>query len=385
MKISENRKDMFVFLLLLNVAVYFGLQSWSIVFNNFAFEVASFDGFKMGLTQSIREIPGFLSLLAILAIVVLPEHTLAVVSLAAAGVGIAVTGYLPSFTGVIISTLILSFGFHFYETVNQSLTLQYFNKLESPLVFARLRSVSGAVNVFAGIAVIAMLKFMSYKYIFLITGSIVLVIALYCFTLSPIDETLPVQKKSLQLKKKYWLYYWLTFFAGARRQIFVAFSVFLLVEKFKFSVTNIAALFVVNSVINYLFNPLIGKFINKYGERKMLSFEYFVLIFVFAGYALVDNKIIVAMLYILDQIVFNFAIAIRTFFQKIAEPEDFANGSAMGFTINHIAAVFIPVAGGALWLINREIPFFAGSALALCSFILSQFITSELKKYEKQH
>lgn len=383
MDIAPNRKEMFMFLLLLNVAVYFGLQSWSIVFNNFAYEFASFNGFRMGVTQSVREIPGFLSLLAILAIVVLPEHKLAVVSLAIAGVGIAIAGFMPSFAGVLISTVVISFGFHFYETVNQSLTLQYFDKLESPMIFARLRSVSGAVNVIAGIAVIIMLRFMSYKSIFLTTGILMLVIAIYCAKMRPVDTSLPVQKKSLHLKKKYWLYYVLTFLAGARRQVFVAFSVFLLVEKFKFSVYGIAILFIVNNIINYLFNPLIGKFINKYGERKMLSFEYFVLIFVFTGYAVIENKIAVSALYIIDQIVFNFAIAIRTFYQKIAEPEDFANGSAMGFTINHIAAVFIPLAGGILWSVDRKIPFLCGALLALFSFVFSQFINSEIRKNEK--
>lgn len=383
MKISENRKEMFLFLLLLNIAIFFGLQSWSIIFNNFAYEFANFDGFRMGVTQSVREIPGFLSLLAILAIVVVPEHKLAIVTLIISGIGIAFAGFMPSFTGVIISTLIMSFGFHFFDTVNQSLTLQYFDKTESPLIFARLRSVTGLVNVIAGIIIIGLLTFMSYKGIFLTTGLIMIAIALYCTRLKPLDETLPAQKKKLQLKKEYWLYYVLNLLSGARRQIFVAFSVFLLVEKFKFSVTGIAVLTIVNSTINYLVNPLIGKYINKYGERKVLSLEYFTLIFVFTGYALVNNQIIVSILYIMDQIVFNFAIAIKTFYQKIADPEDFANGSAMGFTINHVAAVFIPLAGGLLWVVDRKIPFLCGTVLAIVSLIFSQFINRELKKYEK--
>lgn len=383
MKISENRKEMFLFLLLLNIAIFFGLQSWSIIFNNFAYEFAGFNGFRMGVTQSIREIPGFLSLFAILAIVVLPEHKLAIVTLIISGIGIASAGFMPSFTGVIISTLIMSFGFHFFDTVNQSLTLQYFDKTESPLIFARLRSVTGLVNVIAGLIIIGLLTFMSYKGIFLTTGLIMIAIALYCAKLKPLDESLPAQKKKLQLKKKYWLYYVLNLFSGARRQIFVAFSVFLLVDKFKFSVTGIAVLTIVNSTINYLVNPLIGKYIKKYGERKVLSLEYFTLIFVFTGYAVVDNQIVVSVLYILDQIVFNFAIAIKTFYQKIADSEDFANGSAMGFTINHIAAVFIPLAGGMLWIVDRKIPFLCGTALAVVSLIFSQFINRELKKYEK--
>ncbi len=379
---NHRNKDMYLFLLLLNIAVYLGFQSWSVVFNNFAYEYANFDGFRMGLTQSIREIPGFLSLLVILAIVVLPEHKLAVVSMIVLGIGIGITGYLPSTTGVIISTLVMSFGFHFYETVNQSLTLQYFNKQESPIVFSKLRSTAAGANIAAGGLVMLLLGFMSYKNIFLTVGVLVVGVGLYCLRLNPVDNSLPPQKKKLYLKKRYWLYYALTFFAGARRQVFTAFSVFLMVEKFHFSAKEIAVLFIINNVVNFLFNPYIGKFIIKYGERRMLSFEYFTLIFIFIGYAAIDNKYLVAGLYIIDHIVFNFAVAIRTFYQKISDPADFANGSAVGFTINHIAAVFIPFAGGMLWMMDRKIPFISGAVLALCSLVLTQFMTSELRKSE---
>ena len=382
--IRENRRDMFVFLLLLNLAVYISFQSWSTIFNNFAVENASLDGFYMGLTQSIREIPGFLSLLVILAIVVLPEHKLAVVSLIVLGIGIAVTGYLPSTTGVIISTLIMSFGFHFFETVNQSLTLQYFNKLETPLVLSRLRSVAAGGNIAAGILVIILLKFLEYKYIFLITGLIAVAAGIYCLKLNPIDSSLPVQKKKLQLKAKYWLYYALTFLSGARRQVFTAFSVFLMVEKFHFSTREVAILFIINNLTNFFFNPVIGKMVNKYGERRLLSIEYSTLVVVFVGYAFSESKLFVALLYIIDNLVYSFVISIRTFFQKIAEPEDFANGSAMGFTINHIAAVFIPFAGGLLWMVDRKIPFLVAALLAFVSFVLAQLVPSELRKYQQQ-
>jgi len=381
--IRENRRDMFLFLLLLNLAVYISFQSWSTIFNNFAVEKAGIDGFYMGLTQSVREIPGFLSLLVILAIVVLPEHTLAVVSLIVLGFGIAVTGYLPTPMGVIVSTLIMSFGFHFFETVNQSLTLQYFNKLETPLVLSRLRSVAAGGNIAAGVLVIILLKFMEYKYIFLITGLLAVAAGIYCLKLNPVDSSLPVQKKKLQLKLKYWLYYALTFLSGARRQVFTAFAVFLMVEKFGFSTKEIAILFIVNNMVSFFFNPVIGRMINKYGERRLLSIEYSTLVFVFIGYAFLDSKILVALLYIVDNLVYSFVISIRTFYQKIAEPEDFANGSAMGFTINHIAAVFIPFAGGILWMIDKRIPFIVAAVLTLLSLGLTQLIPSQLKKHQK--
>ncbi len=172
------------------------------------------------------------------------------------------------------------------------------------------------------------------------------------------------------LKRKYWLYYILNFLSGARRQIFVVFAVFMLVERHHFSIQEISGLFVVNNIIAYFFNPLIAKGINKYGERRMLTLEYSSLAIIFAAYALIDIKWVVALLYILDHLFFNFSIGIRTYFQKHADPKDIAPSMAVGFTINHITAVIVPVLGGLMWIYNWQLPFISGVLLALCSLFV---------------
>ena len=162
--------------------------------------------------------------------------------------------------------------------------------------------------------------------------------------------------------------------AGARRQIFVAFAVFLLVQKFGFSVRDISLLFLLNSVINYFVSPYVGKAIVRFGEKRILSIEYICLILVFISYAFVESKSIVIFLYIADHVIFNFSIGIGTYFQKIAEPEDIAPSAAVGFTINHIAAVALPVLGGYLWMIDYKIPFLGGAAIGFVSLCLVQLI-----------
>jgi hypothetical protein len=82
----------------------------------------------------------------------------------------------------------------------------------------------------------------------------------------------------------------------------------------------------------------------------------------------------VAALYILDHIFFNFLISIRTYFQKIGDPRYIAPSMAVGFTINHIAAVFLPALGGFLWVIDYRIPFFGGAVMAAISLMAVQFI-----------
>lgn len=371
---SDSNKPMFRFLAVLTAASMVGLQGYTIVFNNYAVETVHLDGLHIGLTQSIREIPGFLALTAIYVMLIIKEHRLAALSIALLGLGVAMTGFFPTFSGLAFTTLIMSFGFHYYETVNQSLTLQYFSTHQSPLVMGKLRSLAAITSILSA-AVIWFLGFvMDYRGIFLVVGAVVFLAGIWATFQDPTHAAVPPQKLRMFLKRRYWLYYLLTFMSGARRQIYMVFSMLLLVKIFHFSVQAITVLFIINNLINWIVNPMIGRAINAFGERTLLTVEYAGVIMVFLTYAYSSSKWVVAGIYIIDYILFNFAVAIRTYFQKIADPEDIAPSSAVGFTINHIAAVFLPALGGYLWMLNYRIPFFMGAVLGFVSLVLAQFI-----------
>jgi hypothetical protein len=371
---------MYIYLMVLTICSTMGLQAWRTLFDNFAVNVINLSGHHIGALQSIREIPGFLSLFVVYFLFIIKEHRLSALSVLLLGCGVAATGFFPSFYGLIFTTLLMSFGFHYFETTNQSLTLQYFDTTQAPLVFGRLRSLASASNIFTGAVFFLLAPLLTYKQLYLLFGCVIVCASLWALSKNPTHTGIALQHKKMILRKKYWLFYFLTFMAGARRQIFIAFAVFLLVKKFSFSVQEIAALFLINNIINYFLSPYIGKCINRFGERKVLSLEYFSLIIIFIAYAYVESKIVIAILYIADHIFFNFAIAIRTFFQKIADVEDIAPSMAVGFTINHIAAVVLPVIGGLLWLVNYKIPFIAGAVLSFISLLLVQCISAELTK-----
>jgi predicted MFS family arabinose efflux permease len=173
------------------------------------------------------------------------------------------------------------------------------------------------------------------------------------------------------LRKRYWLYYGLIFLSGARRQIFIVFAGFLMVEKFGYSVAAISTLFLINATLNMLFAARIGRLISVVGERAALIFEYVGLIGVFIAYAFVENSQIAAGLYIVDHFFFALAIAIKTYFQKIADPADIASSAGVSFTINHIAAVVLPAILGVLWLNSPSLVFLIGAGLAGLSLFLS--------------
>lgn len=355
-----TRTAMYRYLIVLTVASTVGLQSWRTLFNNFAVDVARLNGQQVGIIQSLRELPGFLTLLVVFAIRIVAEHRLSSLSVLLLGLGVAITGFFPSYLGLGLTTVLMSFGFHYYETTNQSLTLQYFDRDTAPWVFGKQRSYAAASSVGIGLAIWGLDRWFGYVGTYLTIGGLIACIALWGFSQNPTHSDTVMQHKKMIFRRKYWLFYFLTFMAGARRQIFATFAVFLLVEKFHYSVGDITLLFVLNNIINYFVTPRLGTGIIRYGERKVLSLEYSSLIAIFITYAFTGSRVVVAVLYVFDQILFNFSIAIRTYFQKVGDPKDIAPSIAVGFTINHIAAVVLPALGGAIWLIDYRWVFLGG-------------------------
>jgi predicted MFS family arabinose efflux permease len=268
----------------------------------------------------------------------------------------------------------MSFGFHYFETTNNSLTLQYFTRATAPLVYGRLRSLAALASILTAGLIWLLGGFLDFQGMYLVIGSLILVLGLWSLFQNPTSTTVPLQRQRMVLRRRYLLYYFLTFMSGARRQIFIAFSLFLLVKVFHFSVREMTLLFIINNAINFFLNPLIGRAIVYFGERRILSLEYIGIVCVFLTYAFTSSRYVAATMYILDFVLFNFAVAINTYFQKVADPSDIAPSMAVGFTINHIAAVVLPVVGGVLWLVDYRIPFIAGALLAVVTLIAVQRI-----------
>ncbi|MBW2625262.1 MAG: MFS transporter, partial [Deltaproteobacteria bacterium] len=231
-----KQKPMYRYLMILTICSAVGLQSWLTLFNNFAVEVAGLEGIHIGVIQSVREVPGFLALLAIFVMLLVKEHRLSALSTLVLGVGLAATGLFPSFIGLLITTLIMSFGFHYYETTNQSLTLQYFDENTSPWVFGKLRSMAAASNIGIGVFIYLMAALLHYTQIYLLVGGLIIATSVWALAQDPTDRDIIPQHKKMIFRKRYWLFYFLTFMGGARRQIFMAFAVFLLVRKFQFTI-----------------------------------------------------------------------------------------------------------------------------------------------------
>jgi hypothetical protein len=367
-------------LFLMAAAMPLAFATWSALLNNFVIEVAQFDGSDIGWLHTVREIPGFLAVGVIALIMVIREQVLGIVALILLGGATAITAWFPSMAGILTITMLSSIGFHYYETVNQSLQLQWLDKEEAPKMLGWLMAAGSAATLVAyGVIVLTWEALgLSYNLVYQVSGGLTVLIALFCLLAYPQFEAPHKQFNKIILRRRYWLYYCLQFTAGARRQIFVVFAGFMMVEKFGFQVHEVTALHLINLLANIILAPLMGHAVARWGERNALIFEYVGLIGVFLAYGGVYyfgwGVVLAATLYILDHIFFGLALALKTYFQKIADPPDIAPTAAVAFTINHISAVFLPALLGSLWLISPAAVFFAAASIAGLSFLLALLI-----------
>lgn len=367
-------------LFVMSAAMPIAFSTWSALLNNFVIEVAGFDGADIGLLHAVREVPGFLAVGVIAIIVFVHEQVLALASLILLGVATALTAQFPEMAGILTITMLSSIGFHYYETVNQSLQLQWLTRAEAPRMLGWILSAGSGATLLAYLAIVLTWERLGlgFSHVYWISGGVTALAAAVAFAVYPRFEAPDPQIKRLVLRRGYWLYYALQFFAGARRQVFVIFAGFMLVERFGLAVDQITSLFLLTLMVNMISAPLIGRAVDRFGEARALVVEYAGLGLIFAAYAGVYGLGwgvgVAAALYVANHIFFALALALKTYFQKIAAPGDIAPTAAVAFTINHIAAVGLPVPLGLLWIVSPQAVFWLAAGIAACSLLLALLI-----------
>ena len=371
-----------ILLLLFAASIPIAFETWSVLINNFVVEKAGFTGREIGMLQGLREVPGFLAFTVVFMLLIWRQQTFAILSLALMGVGVALVGFLPAIWGIYFTTIVMSTGFHYLATMEQSLAMQWSSKRELPVVLGRMTAVASLASLVTYGLVFGALTLLelSYLQVFLLGGGITLGIAALCWFGFPHFSTPAHQTTAIVLRRRYWLYYALEFMSGARRQIFIVFAAFMMVETFGYAAKDITLLFLVNCLISIWVAPKVGRLIVRWGERPALILEYAGLIGVFTAYAFVQTAWLAAGLYIVDHLFFALAIAIKSYFRKIADPSDIASTAGVSLTISHIAAVGLPPLLGLIWVMGeqgRTAVFLLGAAIAAGSLILALLVPNE--------
>lgn len=354
-------------------------SGWLALINNFAREQAAFGWFEIGLMQSMRELPGLLAFTAVYWLRFMREQTLSYAGLGLLAGGVALTGLFPTLGGIVGTTLLMSFGFHYFEAALHSMQLQLLRGPDAARQMGRIHGAAAAAQFLAFGAALLLTGWLGALYVplFFLVGIATIIMLVFAVRRFPRYEGAVEQGKSLVLRRRYSLYYGMTFMSGARRQIFVAFGAFLLVDKFGMPVDRIALLYLVTALASAVLAPKIGGLVARLGERHTMILENVLLIAVFTGYALTSSPWVAAILFVVDGVSTSLTIAQRTYIQKIGDPTDMRSQTSVGFAFNHIAAVAIPVAFGALGRRDPSIIFWLGTGIATLSLSIALMVPAD--------
>ncbi len=371
----KTQRRTLIYLLTANLLLYLGFQVWQAMFNNFAVEEMGVGPASVGWIQALRELPGLIGFTMGVLALFLSETRIMALSVILLGAGTVLVGQSQSITFLLVSTFVMSIGFHFFYPSSSAVVLMMIDKKQAPRVLGQLQSLGALAALVATALVYLLADRWGYRALFAAVGGLVALGGLILMPMGGQGDGLPPRRR-IVLRRQYWLYYTLSFLMGSRRHIFSTFAVFLLVQKHGISVQTTATLFLVNNLVNTYALQAVGKSVGRLGERLMLSVAFGLLILVFLGYAFVGYLPALFALFVLDNVLFGFNLALPTYFQKIAvDPEEITSNLSTEQTINHIAAVIVPVIGGAVWeRFGSQAPFLAGAGIVAVSLVLVQFM-----------
>ena len=362
-----------------------GFAIYSGVFQNFLRDVLKADELQLGTLESLREIPGLLAALMAGIVVALAESRVAAIGLALGAIGIGLSGATSSFTTLVFITVFWSIGFHLYSTVAPAITLTLAKGREGGRHLGRMSSVSAIATIVGlGVATLSapilsdtLTPRVKYNVYFGAAGFIILAAAYCCLKLS--HHAAGGQRQRIIFRREYCLYYLLIFLEGCRRQIFSIFASFALILIYKVPLEHMLILQLINAILIAVTAPWMGKVIDRFGEKSPLTWYAVGLIVVFLGYAIIQNKWALYGLFLIDNILFTFGIGFNTYLHRIVRPGELTPCLAMGTTMNHIAAVTVPVGGAYLWHAtnNYQLPFWVGVVIAAVSLVATRWLPAD--------
>ena len=352
----------------------FGFAVYGAVFLNFITEKLGVGALQMGGLESSREIPGLLAVGLAAAVASHAEARIGALCLCFSALGVAATGYVHSYGSLVLVTVFWSVFMHQWFTTSSAIPLALASGEESGRHLGRMGAVGAGATILAFLVVrpLAAHHF-PYPDFFVLAALFIFAGGLCLLPLSPASTT--PNRPRLLYRSEYRLYYGLTFLEGCRRQIFSTFALFALVEYWKVPLPQIAALMLTNAIATFVVASPVGRLIDRIGERRAMTFYYTAIALAFAGYALVRSVLVLEGLWIVDNILFSFGVGITTYLNRIVRPGELMPSLSMGQTMNHIAAVAVPVSGGLLWhRFGYHAPFWCGVGAALVSLLITQAV-----------
>jgi MFS family permease len=341
-------------------------------FNNFLHDRFDLTADTRGFLEFPRELPGFLTALFAGLLFFAPETWIAGLSALAIGVGMLGLAFWGNNWHAMLCFMTLwSIGSHLVMPVRSSIGMELAqSKAEKGRRLGQIQGIGIAASIVGCLAVWMFMRHLQTGYgaIFFIGGLVSVLGAVALFGMRMPGAHL--QRPKFVWNRHYWLYYVLSLLFGARKQVFITFGPWVLVKIFHQQAWIFAQLWIVASILGILFQPALGKAIDRLGERTILMMDGVLTFAVCMGYGFAHHlPSPTAALWLLyacfvgDQLLFGTGMARDTYLSKIAlKPEHVAPTLSLGVSINHIVSMSIPAVGGLMWMKYGHSSVFVGAA-----------------------
>lgn len=390
LKNSDDAIKNLIIFFVITGAVGLGTGLYDTVFANYLKEVYLISDLQRGLIEGPRELPGFLCLFIISALASLGDIRIAFFAQILSVIGMVFLGFFtPPLAIMLIALFLFSSGQHIYMPLADSIFISLNpdeNKVGKRM--GQYKSTDTAFRLLA--AIIAFLGFrygvLSFqaeiKTVFLISAVSLLVAAILFFILMRRrDEKIIQRKFSLNFSSDYKYYYILAAVHGAQKQIMLVFGPWVLISMLNQPTDSMALLAIIGSFVGIFFLRALGKWIDRFGIKKLLYVDALSFIVVYFLYGLIAwgldinflpsqgwPIIVVSSMFVLDRMSMNMGMVRVLYMKSIAKkPEDITSALSTGISLDHIITIGFAALGGLIWTtFGPQYVFFS---TALLSFI----------------
>lgn len=343
------------------------------VSTNFYKQELGIVGAQMGYMTATREFVGFMMFVVAAITVRFSASKVAGAALIVAAIGYGSYGQVQNFNQLILVGMVASLGFHTWMQVYYVLGLSLAETGFEGRMLGRLSSIGSIGTLTAMGITYVIVNIIGMRQMYTISGTVLILAGLGLF-LIPKNPRL-VRQQGFVFKRRYGLYYFLNFLDGCRAEISMTFALFTLVDIYGVSVQNITLLLIANASLNWFFAPLVGGWVDRFGERPVLTVAYSISALAFLAFAFVPQPLFLGMMYVLYVTVGSAMMARNTYLKKIADPADVSPSLAMGVTMMHVAAVVVPITAGILWqAFGYQMVFLFGAAFIIISIFATQHL-----------
>lgn len=378
----------FIMLAVMSAAFGFALNAQQNIVTNYFEDVLHLSGPQFGYITAIRELGGLLLILLSALLYRFSLQHVTAGALVLMALGYVLFGLSNNFLTVVPWVIISSLGFHTVLQTQFSLGMNLTTESKSGTVLGQMAAITQAGTLAALVMIFVIFHFdlVSFRPTFVILGAVAFIgacaIAGFPHLHEGKQQKAALTRPPIVWRRAYRYYYLLNVLDGARQQVFFSFGLWVLVDRFGLTVAQISAVLLAVAFAGMVSSSRVGRMIDRYGERRMLSLINLAYVVALGGYALAGNVVVAAGCYLIYAFIMPVSpIASATYLRKIAVVEEVAPSLAMGVTLAHATAIVVPVAAGfILNFVGYQVPFFIACGFALVTFAVTHKLHPEAQR-----